>query len=100
MATYKDRVVKSVTHYEPGPLPANQEDLGLYVVTELKRLADIVLNQAIFRLERTHVAPQKPRGGDIRYASGNAAPITGSWDPGSGEGIYFFNETTQAWVQL
>jgi len=33
MPTYSDRVVKSVTHYEPGPLPLNQEDLGLYVVT-------------------------------------------------------------------
>ena len=28
MATYKDRVVKSVTYYEPGPLPLEQEDLG------------------------------------------------------------------------
>jgi|TARA_R100001086_G_scaffold174134_1_gene95575 hypothetical protein len=100
MATYKDRVVKSVTHYEPGSPPDNPEQLPVYVVEELKSLADVVLNQAIFRLERTHVEPEKPRGGDIRYASGNASPITGSWNPGSGEGIYFFNETTQAWVKL
>ena len=94
MATYKDRVVKSVTYYEPGPLPLNQEDLGIYVVTELKRLANTILNQAYFRLERTHVAPKRPRGGDIRYADGS------DWNPGSGEGIYFFNETTSAWVKL
>ena len=95
MATSKDRVVKSVTHYEPGPLPLEEEDLGIYVVTELKRLADIVLNQAIFRLERTHVAPTKPRGGDVRYADGT------NWDPlGTGEGIYFFKESTSAWVKL
>ena len=94
MATYKDRVVKSVTHYEPGPLPLDKEDLGIYVVTELKRLADIIFNQATFRLERTHVAPEKPRGGDIRYADGS------DWDPGSGEGIYFFKESTSAWVKL
>ena len=95
MATYKDRVVKSVTHYEPGPLPLDQEDLGIYVVTELKRLADIIFNQATFRLERTHVAPEKPRGGDIRYADGT------NWDPiGAGEGIYFFKESTSAWVKL
>ena len=31
MATYKDRVVKSVTHYYPNPLPLNEEDLGLYL---------------------------------------------------------------------
>jgi hypothetical protein len=95
MATYKDRVVKSVTHYEPGSPPDNPEQLPVYVVEELKSLADVVLNQAIFRLERTHVEPEKPRGGDIRYADGT------DWNPGStGEGIYFYNETSSAWVKL
>jgi len=94
MATYTDRVVKSVTHYEPGPLPTDGEDLGVYVVTELKRLGDVLFNQATFRLERTHEAPQRPRGGDVRYADGS------NWNPGSGEGIYFFKESTSAWVKL
>ena len=94
MATYKDRVVKSVTYYEPGPLPLDQEDLGIYVVTELKRLGNTILNQTHLRAERVHVAPSKPRGGDIVYADGS------DWNPGSGEGIYFFDETTQAWVKL
>jgi len=94
MATYKDRVVKSVTHYQPSPLPINQENLGLYLTTELKKLGDILFNQATFRLERTHTAPTRPRGGDIRYADGT------NWDPGSGEGIYFYKESTSAWVQL
>ena len=65
MATYKDRVVKSVTHYQPGPLPLSDEDLGIYVIDELKRLGNILFNQATFRLERIHTAPDKPRGGDI-----------------------------------
>jgi hypothetical protein len=94
MATYADRVVKSVTHYEPGPLPLDKEDLGIYVVNELKRIGDVFFNQAIFRLERTHSAPIRPRGGDIRYADGT------NWNPGSGEGIYFFKESTSAWVKL
>ena len=94
MATYKDRVVKSVRYYEPGPLPLDQEDLGVYVVTELKRLANTILNQSHLRVERIHVEPERPRGGDIVYADGT------DWDPGSGEGIYFFDETTQAWVKL
>ena len=94
MATYSDRVVKSVTHYQPGPLPLDKEDLGLYVVDELKRLGDIIFNKATFRLERIHSAPAKPRGGDIRYADGT------NWNPGGGEGIYFYKETTGAWVQL
>ena len=95
MATYKDRVVKSVTHYQPGPLPLDNEDLGVYIVDELKRLGNILFNQATFRLERTHIPPDKPRGGDIRYADGS------NLDPGgTGEGIYFYNETTAAWVKL
>ena len=95
MATYKDRVVKSVTHYQPGPLPLDNEDLGIYIVDELKRLGNILFNQATFRLERTHIPPDKPRGGDIRYADGS------NWDTGgTGEGIYFYNETTAAWVKL
>ena len=93
MATYTDRVVKSVTHYAPGPLPLNQEDLGVYLINELKRLSDIIFNQATFRLEHTNVAPDKPRLGDIRYADGS------NWNPGSGEGIYFFNSSGN-WVKL
>ena len=53
MATYKDKVVKSVTHYQPSTLPINQDD-----------------------------------------ADGT------NWNPGSGEGIYFYKESTSAWVQL
>ena len=48
MATYTDRVEKSVTHYEPGPLPSDPESLGLYTVEELKRLGNVLFNQATF----------------------------------------------------
>ena len=51
--------VKSVTRYEPGPLPENTEDLGVYVVTELKRLGNILFNQSVMRLEETNTAPPK-----------------------------------------
>ena len=93
MATYTDRVVKSVTHYAPGPLPIDQQDLGVYLINELKRLGYIIFNQSTFRLERTNVAPDKPRLGDIRYADGS------NWNPGSGEGIYFYNSAGN-WVKL
>ena len=75
MATYTDRVEKSVTHYEPGPLPADQESLGLYIVNELKRLGDVLLNQASFRLERSNAVPPRPRAGDIRYFDGKCRPF-------------------------
>jgi len=92
MATYIDRVETSVVRYEPGPLPENVEDLGGYVVSELKRLGDILLNQSLIRIDRIHTEPSKPRTGDIRYADGT------DWNPGSGEGIYFYNGTS--WVNL
>jgi hypothetical protein len=41
MAMAAVKKVKSVTRYEPGPLPEDKEDLGIYVVTELKRLGSI-----------------------------------------------------------
>jgi len=92
MATYIDRVETSVVRYEPGPLPENVEDLGGYVVSELKRLGDILLNQSLIRIDRIHTEPSKPRTGDIRYADGT------DWNPGSGEGVYFYNGTS--WVNL
>jgi len=95
MATYKDRVVKSVTHYEPEPPPSDPEDIPIYVVAELKRLADILLNQATFRLEVTNEAPGRPRTGDIRFADGS------NWNPGSGTGIYFASTASPpVWTKL
>ena len=95
MATYTDRVEKSVTHYEPGPLPSNPESLGVYTVEELKRLGNVLFNQATFRLERTNVVPDKPRPGDIRYFDGtNADPL------GNGiEGLYVYKKGSH-WVNV
>ena len=95
MATYTDRVEKSVTHYEPGPLPSDPESLGVYTVDELKRLGNVLFNQATFRLERIHEEPERPREGDIRYADGT------DWNPGSGEGIYYYKKGSPgSWVLL
>ena len=95
MATYTDRVEKSVTHYEPGPVPSDPESLGVYTVDELKRLGNVLFNQATFRLERTNVVPDKPRPGDIRYFDGtNADPV------GNGiEGLYVYKKGSH-WVNL
>ena len=94
MAMADVKKVKSVTRYEPSPIPRAESvaDLALYVFSELNRLGSILFNQSVLRLEQTNVAPTKPRDGDIRYADGT------NWDPGSGAGIYFFNGTS--WTQL
>ena len=93
MALADVKKVKSVTRYQPAPLPPNPEQLGIYIINELNRLGDILFNQSVFRLEETNAAPDKPRVGDIRYADGT------NWDPGSGEGIYFRN-SAGSWVKL
>ena len=97
MTIHSDKVIQSVTRYEPGPLPLKQEDLGTYLNNELKRLGDVILNHAAFRLERSHSVPDRPRAGDIRYFDGTDA------DPlGSGvEGLYVFRKGDPgAWVNL
>lgn len=81
MATNADRVQKSVTHYEPGPLPENKEDLGMYIVDELNRLSNVIRNQSYLRLEMLHKEPTRPRNGDIAYADGT------NWSPLSSSGV-------------
>jgi len=44
--------------------------------------------------DKVHVAPPKPRDGDIAYADGS------DWDPGGGQGVYIFEEPAAVWVQL
>ena len=97
MATYTDRVEKSVTHYEPGPVPSDPESLGVYTVDELKRLGNVLFNQATFRLERTNAIPDRPRAGDIRYFDGtNADPLSTGI-----EGLYVFKKGSPGnWVNL
>jgi len=76
-------------------VPSDPETLGIYVVEELKRLGNVLFNQATFRLERTNAVPDKPRAGDVRYFDGtNADPL------GTGiEGLYVFKKGSH-WVNL
>ncbi len=92
MAMASVRKVKSVPRYDPGPIPENTEDLGVYVVKEVKRIGSILFNQSVMRLEETNTAPAKPRDGDIRYADGS------NWNPGAGTGIYWFDGSS--WTKM
>jgi hypothetical protein len=79
----------STVSYEPSQVPADISDIDVlrrYLREEFDRIAATVRLLAAGHLDPTYVAPTKPRRGDIRYASG--AP---NWNPGSGEGIYFYN---------
>jgi hypothetical protein len=72
--------------FNPADPPADPKELQRYL-RELNGLLGACIGAlAAGHLDQTHVAPAKPRDGDIRYAAGGAA-----WDPGSGKGLYMHN---------
>lgn len=78
--------------YQPNNPPVAPEDLANYVYEELSRLS-AVMNAALARkVEFLHVAPARPREGDVYGADGT------NWDPGSGQGIYAYYNST--WNKL
>ena len=70
--------------YSPGQVPANADALRQFLTNELQQLSAAVQSLAAGHLDAEHVAPDKPRSGDIRYADGS------DWNPGSSEGLYIY----------
>lgn len=73
--------------YAPEVVPNRPEDLSMYLQKELDKIKVAIDLLALGHLDKTYVAPTKPRDGDIRYADGT------SWDPGagaSGEGVFCY----------
>ena len=78
--------------YAPGVAPSEPEQLRRYIEDEFKKVAAAISLLALGHIDKSNVAPVKPRDGDIRYADGTA------WNPGSGVGIYYYKAS--AWVFL
>lgn len=76
--------------YQPAEVPA--DPLQAYLRDEFNKIAAAIGALAAGHLDKTTVAPAKPRDGDIRYADGV------SWAPGAGAGIYWYNGTV--WTKL
>lgn len=79
--------------YAPTDPPADTAELARYLRQELDKIAGAITALAAGHLDQTTVAPTKPRDGDIRYAAG-----VGSWNPGSGKGVYYYNGS--GWIFL
>lgn len=79
--------------YAPGILPQDPASLVRVLGEELQAISAAIQALALGHLDTTTVAPTKPRAGDIRYADGTL------WNPGTGEGIYYFN-AAGSWVKL
>ena len=69
--------------YTPGNAPETQEQINRYMVEELRKISAAINLLALGHLDETHVAPDKPREGDIRLCDGvNFNPT------GAGKGFY------------
>lgn len=78
--------------YTPGEPPSDAAEMQRFLREELQRVSAAIAALAAGHLDKSHVAPAKPRDGDIRYADGT------NWNPGSGRGIYAHNGI--AWVLI
>ncbi len=78
--------------YSPGTPPSDPKALGLFLQTELRSIARALQLLAAGHLDPVHVAPLRPREGDIRLADGT------DWDPGAGAGVYAYYAA--AWNKL
>lgn len=78
--------------YAPGNPPTDPAQLPGFLLAELQYISNAINALVAGHLDKTYVAPLKPRDGDCRYADGT------SWDPGSGAGAYIYK--VNAWVLL
>lgn len=79
--------------YTPAAPPQNTEQLPAYLEAELQRVSIAIRQIALGYFPKTHVEPDKPRDGMVRYADGT------NWNPGGGgAGIYWYNGST--WTKL
>lgn len=85
-------VTRNSVFYVPEPTPADAQELPAYIARELEKIRIAIDMLALGHLDKTHVAPAKPREGDIRLADGT------DWNPGSGAGFYGYYGG--AWAKL
>lgn len=76
------------------PQTKDVQELVSWATRELMRVAVAMQALTEQQLEETFVEPAKPRTGMVRLADGT------QWDPGSGRGVYYYDETVPGWVQL
>lgn len=85
--------MREFLRFDPTLTPTDINSLPTFLdntMLEIKAVLELLRDG---HLDVSYEAPTKPSQGDIRYADGT------SWDPGSGEGIYFYN-SGGSWVKL
>lgn len=81
--------IKSV-EYTPNQVPENAAEMRRFLFDELNSISAAIRALAEGHIDKSTVAPTKPRDGDIRYADGI------NWLPNGigAAGIWYFNGTT------
>jgi hypothetical protein len=74
--------------YFASQTPPTAEQLPSFLNNELLKIQSAFQLLSLGYSAKTHVAPTKPRDGDIRYADGT------DWNPGNGAGLYQYQGTT------
>lgn len=80
--------------YALGDPPSDPAQLQRFLRDELQKISAAIQALALGHLDRSNVAPPKPRDGDVRYADGTNFKPNGT----GGAGIWYYNGTT--WTQL
>lgn len=83
----------STVFYAPGDIPSKPEALPRFIGDELIKIGTAISALSLGHLDETHVAPEKPRDGDIRLADGT------NWNPTAG-GQGFYGYYNSAWHKL
>jgi len=78
--------------YQPGTPPDDPKLLQRFLLEEFIKIQNTLNALIAGHIDMTHVAPTKPRNGDIRLADGT------NWNPGSGQGFYGYYNS--AWNKL
>lgn len=60
----------------------------------IERRLDELANNPLINIVKVYAEPIRPRDGDLAYPDGV------KWNPGSGKGIYSFDGSSSAWVQV
>jgi len=81
------------SRYISSSVPNDIEELRRFLREEFSLISIAIGNLADGHYDVLHVAPSKPRTGDVRYADGS------DWNPGSGEGLYTYL-SSGAWSKL
>ncbi len=82
----------SSVFYVPEQVPADPKELPQYIERNNQAVETAINLLAFGHVDKTYVAPVKPREGDFRLADGT------SWNPGSGSGFYGYYGGS--WVKL